>query len=436
MTPVAVAANGMRALSVALKGKGPLTLVRRAEAIGARYGVGPGRMDRRLAAIVETMEPYGWRATLPVTGAAVERHPTVIARYAALGIEFAVHGYYHVDHTGLSEAEQRDHFVRARQLLEANGAPVAGFRAPYLRWDRATLDAVRESGFVYDSSQAMYWPVDPRLETAPYRRALAFYGAVPATDHPVLPRLIGGVVQIPYCLPDDEAVVDRLRLSTPEAIGEVWLAILRATHERGELFTLGLHPERVEACGPAVVAVLEAARAVQPAMWVARLEEIARWWRARTATTVAVAAGGSGDLHVSIRGPRGLTVLARGVEVVGAEPWRDGYVRTPGTEFEIRAERRPFIGVHPSSASSLTTFLREQGYIVEFAESGSAHACFLERGRFSREDERSLLADLEEGEFPRMRLGRWPDGAHSALAVTGDVDALTIWDYASRFLGR
>ena len=47
-----------------------------------------------------------------------------------------------------------------------------------------------------------------------------------------------------------------------------------------------------------------------------------------------------------------------------------------------------------------------------------------------------LLAQIEGGDFPLVRLGRWPNGARSALCVTGDIDALTIWDYGLRFLGR
>jgi hypothetical protein len=32
-------------------------------------------------------------------------------------------------------------------------------------------------------------------------------------------------------------------------------------------------------------------------------------------------------------------------------------------------------------------------------------------------------------------LGLWPAGARSALAVTGDIDALTLWDFGLRLLG-
>lgn len=436
MKPVTTAAGGKGPLTIAARGKGPLNLVRRAEVIGARYGVGPQRMDRRLAAVHELLERYGCGATLPVTAAAVERNPRVIARYAALGIEFAVHGYYHVDHTALSESDLLEQLGRARRLLEAKGVPVVGFRAPYLRWNEATIDAVRASGFLYDSSQAIDWPVQPELETAAYRRALAFYGAVPAGERPVLPRSEDGIVRIPYCLPDDEAVLDRLRMTSPEAIGELWLGILHATHRRGELFTLAVHPERIGPCAAAIGAVLQAARAARPKVWIARIQDIAQWWRARAASTAAVTVRGPHRFHLSIHGPKGLTVLARDVEPPAAEPWADRCFRVHATEFEIRAERRPFIGVHPNSPDSLSTFLRDQGYIVEVAESRDTHAYFLRRKQFSAADERPLLDELEAGVFPVVRLGRWPDGAQSALSVTGDVDALTIWDYAFRFLGR
>src|SRR5918999_2540140 len=274
-------------IAVAAMGKGPVKMLHRARVIGGRYGVGRSRMEQRLALVHSLLERYGSGATLPVTGATVKRNPRVIARYAGLDIELAVHGYYHVDHTRLSDADQLVQLGRARRLLESIALPPVGFRAPYLRWNAATLNAVRQNGFLYDSSQAMHWPLNAGLATEAYRRALVFYGAVAAADYPVVPWSDRGIVRIPYCLPDDEAVVDRLRL-TPEAIGELWLRILRTTHERGELFTLGIHPERIERCAPGVIAVLEEARAARPPFWVARIDEIARWWRDRATSTVAV----------------------------------------------------------------------------------------------------------------------------------------------------
>jgi hypothetical protein len=56
--------------------------------------------------------------------------------------------------------------------------------------------------------------------------------------------------------------------------------------------------------------------------------------------------------------------------------------------------------------------------------------------RFDRTDELAMLGRIEADPATLVRLGRWPNGACSAVAVTGDVDALTIWDYVARFVGR
>ena len=426
----------VQSVAVAAKGKGASNLARRARAIGARYGIGPRRMERRLGAVLDIMDRFDCGATLPVTAAAVERNPRVIARYAELGIEFAVHGYYHVDHVGLAPADQVSQLGHARRILQDQGIPAVGFRAPYLRWNAATIDALREHGFLYDSSQAMNWPIAPELETEAYRRGLTFCDALPATEHAVLPRIDHGIVRIPCCLPDDEAAVDRLRLTSSEPIADLWLDMLRSTHERGELFTLAVHPERIDVCGAAIATVLHAARTTRPAVWIAQLDEIARWWSLRAESSLSIRDESGGLLHVEVRGPIGSTVLARLVDIPGGEAWDDitGLVRSPA--FVVRSDVRPTIGLHPASPERLRAFLREQGYVAEATTSAQAHGFFLHRDRFSREDERPLLDELETGRFPLLRLGRWPDGAKSALAVTGDVDALTIWDYALRFLGR
>jgi peptidoglycan/xylan/chitin deacetylase (PgdA/CDA1 family) len=426
----------LTSVSVAAKGKGASSVFRRARTIGARYGWSPHRMDRRLASVLEIVDGHGCGATLPITAAAVERHPSLIARYAERGIEFAVHGYRHVDHAALGAVAQIDELGRARRILQAIGVRAVGFRAPYLRWNEATLLALRENGFLYDSSQAIHWPIDPTLVSGAYRRALTFYDALSSEEHLALPRLDRGIVRIPCAIPDDEAAVDRLQLATSEAIADMWLDVLRRVHERGELFTLAVHPERIGLCGPAVTAVLDAARAARPAVWIARLDELARWWQARAATDVVVHESTGGSLTVDVRGPDGLVTFARNVEVPGAERLADGSLRVIHERFDVRAEVRPFVAVHPESPESIRTFLRGQGYLVEVADSPEGYGSFLHRDHFSREDELPLVRELESSRTPLLQLGRWPGGARSALSITGDVDALTIWDFALRLVGR
>jgi hypothetical protein len=428
--------SALRSLTVAAKGKGAVNLARRVATIGSHYGLGPRRMDRRLASILEIVERHGCRATLPITAAAVQRNPRVVARYAERGIEFAMHGLRHVDHRALGAVEQIEQFGIARRIFDASGIRVVGFRAPYLRCNDATLHALRENGFQYDSTQAIDWPVAPGIVTDGYRRALTFYDARPALEHASLPWMEDGIVRIPCSIPDDEAAVDRLRLSSPRSIAELWLDVFRATHARGELFTLAVHPERIERCGPAIAAVLEEARTAVPEVWIARLDEIARWWRRRAETEVAVRPGEDGWLRVDIRGPEGMVVFGHGVEIPGAQVIGDGAVRVDRPRFDVRTGVRPLIALHPTSPDRLQVFLREQGFLVEVADSPTGYTRFLHRERFTAQDELPLLQELQAGQTPLLQLGRWPGGLRSALSVTGDVDALTIWDYASRFVGR
>jgi hypothetical protein len=423
-------------VAVAAKGKGAMSAVRRAGTIGAHYGVSPRRMERRLADVFALVERVGGAATLPVTAAALARHPAVIARFADLGIEFPVHGYYHVDHIALDALTQDRQLADARRLFLHHGLPATGFRAPYLRWNDATMRALVENGYAYDSSQSMHWPIEPERETEGYRRGLEFYTSLSAEAYPVVPRVERGLVRIPCCLPDDESVVDRLALPDADAIAALWVDVWRRTHDRGDLFTMQVHPERIEACGPGIAAVLDEAAHARPRVWIARLGELAAWWRERTAATVTAEPAAEGRWTVRCEGPEGLTPLVRGADVAGGEPWADGYRRPVTTTFEVASIARPFVGVDPASPAALATFLREQGYVVEETASPTTHTVHLRRERFDRIDELPLLAELDRADGPLVRLGRWPGGARSALAVTGDVDALTVWDYAARFVGR
>jgi hypothetical protein len=317
---------------------------------------------------------------------------------------------------------------------------VHGFRSPYLRWNEATLTALSQTGFGYDSSPSLYWTVPENQTTDSYRRVLGFYGAQPLADYPAVPAIEPqqNLVQIPYCLPDDESLVERLQWQRPTQMTEVWPAMFQHIHAQGELFNLGLHPERTAECAPALVATLQAMQPLQAQVWRARLAEIAVWWRERTAATVEVTKGQDELWQLNVNGPAGTTLLLRNLEVkTETEPWFDHYRRASnGASCAVQTDRRPFIGVSPDSAPELSRFLKQNGYIVETSAAAVTYSFYLDRRTFSRRDERPLLEQIETGDFPLARLGRWPCGARSALCITGDIDALTVWDYSLRFLGH
>jgi hypothetical protein len=424
-------------LTLAAGAKGRLALTKRIGAIGRRYGLTPSKMDRALAQFVDVLQQFDCSATFPITAIALKRNRRAIQAYQEQGIEFAVHGYVHVDHTQLSFEEQVAHLSQAREVFDSTGILMQGFRCPYLRWDENTLQALSQQGFSYDSSQALAWDVVDDCATAGYQRVLGFYGARSAAEYPALPRLEDGLVRIPYCVPDDEAIVDRLALDSFDREGTLWKAILKQTFELGELFTLGLHPERIALCQAALTATLRAARELKPAVWIARLDETAAWWRRRSETAVALVKAADDRWHVTVDGPPGVTILARDAYVSApTRPWADGYQRIVVDSFTVHADTCPIVGIQPGSSDRLASFLRQQGYVVEVANGDRSYTVNLDRTDLAEHEERKLLARLEKERGPLVRLGRWPDGARSALCVTGDIDALTLWDYGLRFLGR
>ncbi len=427
----------MNPVSVAIKGKGPLNLLRRSMVIGGRYGITPGKLDRALARLAAALGQFGCSATFPITAVALRRSPHIVRRYQEQGIEFAIHGYRHLDYSQLSPAGQSDHLQLAREAFAQTGIQVSGYRSPYLRWNPDTVAALSQQGFSYDSSQALTWNVVGDHETPAYSRVVGFYGALPIDDYPSLPSLEDNLVRIPYSLPDDEALVERLDLKIAAEMSALWLAILRCTYELGELFTIGLHPERVNLCLEPLTDVLAEARSLTPPVWIARLDEIATWWRSRSGATYQLVQETENSYRLIVNGPVGTTLLARSVELdVPAMPWVDGYRRVLSNECVFRAHQLPLIGLSPDSPSALGSFLRQQGYLVEKGANAQACATYLKQTEFTSADERPLLAQLEEGTWPLLRLARWPGGAKSTLSVTGDIDALTVWDYGLRFLGN
>ncbi|RME45914.1 MAG: hypothetical protein D6796_09750 [Caldilineae bacterium] len=424
-------------IATALRGKGLVNFLRRGATIFRRYGVTPHKMERQIECLVEVLRRFQCRASFPIPSVVLKRNPAVAKRYSAEGMEFAIHGYRHIDHSRLSLQAQVHQLKQAKAAFEQANIPVNGFRSPYLRLGDDTLAILQSLGLQYDASRSLCWDVVDGLSTPLYRHVLGFYGTRSASRYPSLPRLRGGLVEIPYSLPDDEALVERLHITDPRALRAPWLAILEHTYRLGELFVLGLHPERAELCLDALAAVLEQARSFSPPVWVARMDEVAAWWRARSAATVSVVPAGAEAYRVTVKAPPGATVLARGVETdAPSQPWFGPDDRIQTHAFTIRAASRPVIGLSAGSDPEAASFLRQQGYVVEEGGRREEYALFFHHPTFAPEDERPLLLQIEQHGGPLVRLGRWPNGARSALAITGDIDSLTLWDYTLRLFGR
>lgn len=424
-------------IGTALRGKGIKTMLSRVGSLINRYGFSDKKMNSQLTQLINILEEYSCQATLPVTATALARHKTLAQKIQSRGIELAVHGYTHIDYSQLSLEQQISHFQQARQIFEQAGVNVAGFRSPYLRSNSDTILALKECGFSYDSSPALVWDVAKEWESDSFRHVISFYGAASASRFPSIPKLNNGVVQLPYSLPDDEALVERFKLTNPTDMNHIWLAMLEEIYQVGELFVVGLHPERVSLCQEPLRALLRKARQLSPYVWIARLDEITEWYLALGEAIVMAQKKSDGGLQINIQAPSRAVILFRSIDIHSPnKPWANGYQQILSNEFTIPDKGKPWIGLSPQRPESLELFLRHQGFLTEISSEPAQFSYYFNQTTFQPDDERIILTALEDETKPLLRLGRWPEGAQAALAVTGDVDAFTLWDYGMRIVNR
>jgi peptidoglycan/xylan/chitin deacetylase (PgdA/CDA1 family) len=397
-------------------------------------------MSKSLRDYVDTVARYNARASFPVTASALRRHPSIfrelVKRYPS--VELAVHGHLHTDLSLLPAAEQAAEIESAIALFRAHGIPFTGFRAPYLRWDDHLMEAIGAAGFWHDSSQCLLWPVleDDAL-TAKQNECVEilceFCQPRSAEDYPALPFWIGDLLEIPVSLPDDELLVERLRLTDVEQMAAIWTKALHQSHAREELFVLQLHPERFPLCARALERVLQSAQSLPLPVWAASLHDIAVWWRQKRDLQLDLVSVGGGQWEIGGEGPERGTLLVRDAEPsVEATPWKENYRLVTQPRFRVNSDRCPCLGISPSAPIELLHFLTDQGYVVEVSDEPDNYTFHLDRTEFARADALSILREVEAAPGPLVRWARWPLGAGSAMAITGDVDAVTFWDYLLR----
>jgi polysaccharide deacetylase family protein (PEP-CTERM system associated) len=96
----------------------------------------------------------GVTGTLFVLGQLAARVAPVLKEAAAAGFEIACHGWGHARPLTLSVDDFRRELRSAKAEIEdVIGQPILGYRAPCFSLDRPRLEAVRDAGFVYDSSR-------------------------------------------------------------------------------------------------------------------------------------------------------------------------------------------------------------------------------------------------------------------------------------------
>jgi peptidoglycan/xylan/chitin deacetylase (PgdA/CDA1 family) len=207
--------------------------------------------------LLEMLSRLDTSATFFVPGRVAERHANRVEEIVAAGHELAHHGYTHTSPAMLTPEQEEAELIRGKQVLEAFGAPVTGYRAPSWEFSTHTLQLLGKHGFTYSSNL-----MD---DIRPYRH--------PGTE----------VLELPvHWLLDDaphfwfDNTSWTKKISTNDEVRQIWQAELEGIGRLGGLCVFTMHPQIIGR--PGRLAFLERfVRFVkdQPEAWIATLGEVA-----------------------------------------------------------------------------------------------------------------------------------------------------------------
>ncbi|WP_165423880.1 polysaccharide deacetylase family protein [Ktedonosporobacter rubrisoli] len=424
--------------------------VRRLWTVFARFGFSEARIKQALYALLEASRAYNAAPTFFIPAVVLRRHPALITEIAASGAEIGIHGYVHNDYRCLSEEEQYQQTRQAISIFHSLALPFQGFRNPYLGWTEEVLHIFAALGFTYESNEAVIHDVINCEKLLPaqrsgYEKSMALFQAIEPTAYTLRPHFEGALLRIPTSIPDDEILFDRLRITDPMEIGRIWCQVMERVYSYGGIYTLNLHPERGVLCKLSLEALLRYARSRPQAVWIASLRDVAQWWKERSKFRIGISAVGSDCWLVEASCAPRATLIARHLTVNYQSP-----IVANGRE-EVICEHRcilqaakcPCIALSQRTPVSVMDFLYEQGYPGVWSSPGEATNYSLDLDmpeglgttRAEQLERRnSLVQKIEQLDAPLLYFGCWPEECRAALAISGDIDSVTIQDFFLRIL--
>ncbi|HEX8036865.1 MAG TPA: polysaccharide deacetylase family protein [Ktedonobacterales bacterium] len=442
--------GSMNLVSYSMKTKGARNFTRRLWTVFTRFGISEARTRTSLLAAIRALQAYGATPTFFIPAVVLRRHRKLLAEIARDGAEIGIHGHVHNDYRSLSAHEQRQQTQQAISVFQQAKIPYQGFRNPYLGWTEESVNVFADLGFTYDSNEAVLHDVVDLDRFSPvlrdgYAKSLTLFQALPCNHYTVRPHYEGALVRIPTSIPDDEMLFDRLRITDAEEVGQVWCNVMQRVYALGGIYTLNLHPERAVLCLKALDALLIYANSRQLPIWLACLRDVACWWRERRQFSLTISPRGQGCWRVEAACTPRATLLARHlvVENQPTTPWFGPDVRLNTGAHVVHAERCPCIALSARTPKAVADLLREQGYPAVHCSEQEApmYALYVDMPeglgatRAEQVQRRSTLLDQIDGlEAPLVYFGCWPDGRRAALAISGDIDSVTVQDFFFRVL--
>jgi hypothetical protein len=302
-----------------------------------------------------------------------------------------------------------------------------------------SLELLAGENIPWDSSSCIHWDVldrdafgEERWDA--YERILASYAPSLSAGHNVLPRWVGHMVEIPVSLPDDDMLIDRLGIRSPDSMFRAWNAMFRGIAGRGGVYVIQLHPERFHCYRAALDRLLDVAAQTR-SVWIATLGAIAGWWREKDSVQAVCLPVGNRAIEIVFQGSARIAVET---DPTGSSTGRFPSPRTGAnhTRWHIPSGRGRVAAIPNRTPARFERLLRTRGFLVERTDAPKGyHFAFPEPPGDPTSHEDWLEHMLMRSEHALLKIRTWPNPYNSALVVTGDVDSVDIWDFWNRLHG-
>jgi hypothetical protein len=314
------------------------------------------------------------------------------------------------------------HMKTGKKALEPLTGRFFGFRAPYLRYNDAVRSGLIENDCFFESSRSIFIKT-PALSVPESAMAVIreLYDPDAFEARLSLPRYEESLIEIPVTLPDDEIIIDRLHIRDKKKLFRIFTDMAEAVFANEEVFVMQLHPERIGFLFDPLKELLSNLKSERN-VWITDLMQLAQWFK-KTSRLSCDLNREKKEIQCEI--PEGRKIIGRNTDWT----YSHGRIRyqsdcVPGIYMESCADKR------------LKDQLEADGFFV-FTEKDMSSCCSVtvtEHKEFSAQSYRSLRHSLLETDKPLICLSRWPEDHKGVFCLSGDIDALTIGDFFSRFM--
>jgi peptidoglycan/xylan/chitin deacetylase (PgdA/CDA1 family) len=402
-----------------------------------RYGLSSRKYLKSLRQFADFINYHHITPTFPLTATILKRNPNIFKEFQHQGIEFAIHGFRHVDYTDISKEITKNHIKQAIETFQKADIKIKGFRYPFLRRNEDIISLLRDLGLEWDSSEVISWNVLNQKDFTKkrwqnYQKILATYEIKDADQIASLPHLDYGLVEIPVSVPDDDILVERLGIKNQMTIGTIWMTMLKDIHLKGEMLTIQLHPERFLNCKDGLKNVIEHAQSMGD-VWITSLNKISKWWLERNNIRLTIHKQKGNCYHGKLSGSDRVQLCLRDSN---ESDWREITVDKKN-EIKITSPVKPMIGIKTKELTLISKTLSHWGYIYEKADPNESYAVVIDDyEKIKNANEETILEKIDKSPYPVLKIGRWPYKNKCCLAVTGDIDGINIRDFWERFYGK